>query len=177
MAHTKIDPDLIGIWLIPGQPQTYEITEDGGYFIAEPDENLRFQDDGAVMVWGGRHYSRIMGEGSTPVGTWREEATGDGWDFTADQGYSILSSAFDEGAETFTGIWALRNHGTSLWICEKQADLETDGAHLNFKTPGGDQLRYGYAIGDGTLSLLNPESWLEVSRYISAERMVRSAHS
>lgn len=174
MADPKIDPALIGIWLLPGRPQTYEITEDGGYFIAEPDETLNFQDEGEVMIWGGRRYSRILGDGATPVGTWREEDTGDGWDFTEDQGYSVLSAATGDGGETFTGIWALRNRGTSLWTCEKQADLETDGAHLSFKTPGGDVLRYGYAADEGVLSLLDPETWTELSRYISAERMVRS---
>lgn len=174
MADTQIDPALVGIWLLPGRPQTYEITEDGGYFIAEPDENLRFQDAGGVMIWGGRRYNRILGEGDTPIGTWREDDTGDGWDFTADQGYSVLSAATDEGGETFTGIWALRNGGTSLWTCEKQAQLETDGAHLSFKTPNGEHLRYGYAAEDGVLSLLDPETWLELSHYISAERMVRS---
>ena len=174
MADTLIDAALIGIWLLPGQPQTYEITEDGEYFIAEPEEPLSFDGAGAIMNWGGRRYLRIVGEGETPVGTWREEATGDGWDFTADHAYTILMSAPDP-QETFTGIWALRNEGTSLWTCEKQADIKTDGAHLTFVTPAGEPLSYGYASSDGVLSLLDPDTWLEVSRYISAERMVRSA--
>lgn len=178
MTQTKIDSALIGIWLLPGQPQTYEITEDGGYFIAEPDETLSFQGGGAHMTWGGRSYTRIIGDGETPVGTWREEATGDGWDFTADHAYTILSTglrATEDAGETFTGIWALRNKGTSLWTCEKQADIETDGAHLTFVTQTGERLSYGYAVSEGMLSLLDPDTWLELSRYISAERMVRSA--
>lgn len=172
MTHTKFDPALIGIWLLPGHPETYEISAGGGYFIAEPHETVIIKEGGAVMTWGGRRYIRVLGEGSTPVGTWQEEATGDAWDFTDDQGYSVLTAA----AQTFTGIWALRNHGTSLWTCEKQADLETDGAHLIFNTPAGEQLKYGYAVEDGILSILDPATWLEVSRYISAERMVRNAH-
>lgn len=178
MTKAKFDPTLIGIWLLPGQPQTYEITEDGGYFIAEPDESLSFHNNGAQMTWGGRAYSRIIGEGDTPIGTWREEATGDGWDFTADHAYSILSAATHDNpdaGETFTGIWALRNEGTSLWTCEKQADIEADGAHLTFVTTAGERLSYGYGVADGILSLLDPDTWLELTRYISAERMVRSA--
>lgn len=174
MTQTAIDPALVGIWLLPGQPQTYEITEDGGYFIAEPDETLSFHDGGAQMFWGSRTYTRIIGEGQTPIGTWREEDTGDGWDFTADQAYTILSAG-EDGGETFTGIWALRDEGTSLWTCERQADIEADGAHLTFVTCAGERLSYGYAVADGMLSLLDPDTWLELSRYISAERMVRSA--
>lgn len=174
---SPIDPALVGIWLLPGQPQTYEITEDGSYFIAEPDESLSFQNDGEQMIWGGRVYTRILGEGATPIGTWREEATGDGWDFTADHAYTILSAATDttDAGETFTGIWSLRNEGTSLWTCEKQADIEVDGAHLTFITPSDDRLSYGYATEDGLFSLLDPDTWQELTRYISAERMVRSA--
>ncbi|OAN71181.1 hypothetical protein A8B78_20325 [Jannaschia sp. EhC01] len=174
MTSTLLDPSLIGIWLLPGQPQTYEITEDGSYYIAEPDEALSFTDGGAQMIWGGRTYTRVIGEGMTPVGTWREDDTGDGWDFTADHAYTILS-ATDETGETFTGIWALRNDGTSLWTCEKQADIETDGAHLTFITPSGERLSYGYTVDEGLLSLLDPDTWQELTRYISAERMVRSA--
>lgn len=177
MTQTPIDPELIGIWLLPGQPQTYEITENGSYFIAEPEEALSFQDDGAQMTWGGRPYTRIIGDGETPIGTWREEATGDGWDFTADHAYTILSAAADadDPGETFTGIWSLRNDGTSLWTCEKQANIVVDGAHLTFVTTSGDRLSYGYSVADGLLSLLDPDTWLELTRYISAKRMVRSA--
>lgn len=180
MSHTKVDPDLVGIWLLPGQPQTYEITADGGYFIAEPDETLSFQDGGDRMIWGGRPYVRVIGEGKTPIGTWREEDTGDGWDFTPDHAYTVLSAGsashgIAEAGETFTGIWALRNEGTSLWTCEKQSLVETDGAHLSFLTATGEKLTYGYAVSDGTLSLLDPDTWIELTRYISAERMVRSA--
>lgn len=177
MTDTDIDPALVGIWLVPGQPQTYEITADGGYFVAEPDAVLRFQDEGAVMVWGGRRYRRVLGEGATPIGTWIEDETGDAWDFTDDNGYSVLSPAVGDDGLTFVGIWALRNHGTSLWACEKQAELELDGAHLSFKTSTGEILRYGYATDDGMLTLLDPETWTELSRYISAERMVRSART
>lgn len=176
MTPTSLDPTLVGIWLLPGQPQTYEITEDGSYYIAEPDEGLSFQDAGARMIWGGRSYTRIIGQGDTLVGTWREDDTGDGWDFTADHAYTILS-ANDASGETFNGIWALRNEGTSLWTCEKQADIQTDGAHLTFVTPAGERLSYGYSVSEGLLFLLDPDTWQELTRYISAERMVRSAAS
>lgn len=174
MTQRTLDTALIRIWLLPGQPQTYEITDDGGYFIAEPEEPLRFSADGAQMIWGGRSYTRVLGEGQTPVGTWREDATGDGWDFTEDHAYSILTAS-GTTSETFTGIWALRNRGTGLWICEKQAVVETDGAHLSFVTPSGDRLTYGYTVADGVLTLLDPDTWQELTRYISAERMVGSA--
>lgn len=174
MTQTSLDPALIGIWLLPGQPQTYEITDDGSYYIAEPDEPLRFENGNATMVWGDRRYTRVMGEGATPVGTWREEDTGDGWDFTADFAYTILSTN-DGSGETFTGIWALRNEGTSLWACEKQADIETDGAYLTFVTPSGERLSYGYAVAEGFLSLLDADTGHELTRYFSAERMLRSA--
>lgn len=174
MSETSIDPTLIGIWLLPGQPQTYEITEDGSYYIAEPDEPLHFQGDGEQMIWGGRTYTRVIGSGLTPVGTWREDQTGDGWDFTEDRAYTILS-ATDQTGETFTGIWALRNKGTSLWTCEKQADIETNGAHVTFETPLGERFKYGYGVDEGVFTLLDPDTWQDLTRYISAERMVRSA--
>lgn len=173
MSPHPLDPALIGIWLLPGHPQTYEVTGDGSYYIAEPDEPVSFQTGGAQMTWGGRTYTRVIGSGQSPVGTWREDGTGDGWDFTDDCAYTILSATDDTG-ETFTGIWALRNEGRSLWTCEKQADIETDGAHIAFVTPLGERFTYGYGVDNGILTLFDPDTWLELTRYVSAERMVRS---
>lgn len=168
MTSLHIDPDLIGIWLLPGEPQTYEVEGDGSYHIADPDEPVRFEENGAAMIWGGRRFSRAQGDGDTPVGTWCEDATGDGWDFTEDHGLTILT-ANPVAPQTFIGIWALRNGGHSLWIREKHADLEADGAHLTFHLATGDVLRYGYAVDDGVLALLDPDNWTEIARYIAAD--------
>lgn len=174
MTDPQIDPSLHGIWLLPGEPQTYEITETGGYFIAEPDEALSFQHGGAVMIWGGRRYLRTEGAGETPVGTWREEDTGDGWDFAGDQAVTILLADAPDGPG-LTGIWGLREDGTSLWTCEKRAQITTDGAHLIFETVEGDILRYGYSVSEDVLSLMDPETWSEITRYVSAALFIQSA--
>lgn len=174
MSDAQIDPDLVGIWLLPGQPQTYEITGAGHYLIAEPEELLDFVEDGRIMVWGGRRYLRTEGGGETPVGTWREEATGDGWDFTEDHAVTILMA--DPGAgPPITGIWALRDNGASLWTCEKRADLTADGAHLSFRMIGGDVLRYGYSVSTDVLTLLDPDTWTELTRYVSANLFIETA--
>jgi hypothetical protein len=167
MTDPSINPALVGIWLQPGQPQTYEITADGAYHIADPEEPLRFEEDGAVMIWGDRRFARTEGAGETPIGTWREEETGDGWDFASDQGLTILST--EPGEErAFTGIWALRDDGRSLWTREKRADLTCDGAHLTYAMVSGEVYRYGYSVDDDVLSLLDPDTWEELTRYISA---------
>lgn len=174
MSDTSIDPQLVGIWLLPGEPQTYEITETGFYFIAEPDESLSFRDDGVVMMWGGRRYLRTEGAGETPVGTWREELTGDGWDFADDHAVTILLAEDPDGPGV-TGIWGLREGGTSLWTCEMRAQVRTDGAHLVFETVDGDTLRYGYAVTEDILSLMDPDTWTEITRYVSASLFVQAA--
>jgi len=167
MSDPSIDPQLAGIWLLPGEPQTYEITATGAYFIAEPDDPLVFQRDGAVMIWGGRRYLRTLGEGATPVGTWREETTGDGWDFTDDHAVAILLADAPDGPGV-TGIWGLREGGTRLWTCEKRAQVSSDGAHLVFETVDGEVLRYGYCVTEDILSLTDPDTWTELTRYVSA---------
>lgn len=167
MTQASLDPDLVGIWLLPGQPQTYEITADGGYHIADPEEPVHFEDGGAIMVWGARRFRRTEGAGETPIGTWREEETGDGWDFSDDQELTILST--EPGAEhAFTGIWALRDEGRSLWSREKRADLTCDGAHLTYYMVSGEVYRYGYSVDADVLSLLDADTWSELTRYISA---------
>jgi hypothetical protein len=174
MNDISIDPALVGIWLLPGEPQTYEITDSGGYFIAEPEEPVTFESDGAVMVWGGRRYLRTEGAGETPIGTWREEETGDAWDFTEDQAVSILiAEAPDE--DSLTGIWALRDEGHALWTCEHRAQITSDGAHLVFQTDEGNSLRYGYSVTEDVLSLLDPDTWEEVTRYVSAALFIQTA--
>lgn len=167
----SLDPRLVGIWLLPGQPQTYEITADGGYHIADPEEPLAFEAGGEVMLWGGRRYLRATGAGATPIGTWREEETGDGWDFEPGCGLTILSGDPVTDAEVaFVGIWALRHAGRSLWTCEKRAELASDGRHLTYSMVTGETYRYGYSVEDGVLCLLDPSSGTELTRYIAADR-------
>ncbi|WP_224816014.1 hypothetical protein [Hasllibacter sp. MH4015] len=173
MNDAPLDPALIGIWLLPGQPQTYEITEDGKYHFAEPEEPVNFSEDGATMIWGGRVYHRSGTGGETPVGTWREHDTGDGWDFTEDHGLTILTA--DPGQDrAFVGIWALRDDGQSLWVRETHANLETDGAHLTYHMSTGEVFRYGYSVSNGILTLMDPETWAELTRYVSATRLQQS---
>ncbi len=173
MSEILIDPALVGIWLVPGASQTYEITDAGSYFIAEPDDQVHFQNDGSVMVWGYRRYIRTEGAGNTPVGTWREEDTGDGWDFTADQAVTILI-ADPEQDDSITGIWALRDAGKNLWVCEERARITCDGAHLVFHTVEGDSFRYGYTVNEDVLSLMDPDNWTELTRYVSAALFIQT---
>lgn len=164
MSKTQIDPNLIGIWLLPGEQQTYEITETGDYLIGEPEEPLKFEDGSRLMTWGARRFRRADSDGIGLIGTWIEAGTGDAWDFADGQELTILTA--DE--TLITGIWALRDRGRCLWHCEKHATLNTDGAHLEFRFSAGDRLRYGYTVTGDVLSLLDPASWTELTRYISS---------
>ncbi len=165
MSDAPIDPSLVGIWLLPGQPQTYQITETGDYLIGEPEEELRFEGGGRTMIWGARQFTRASDHGVGLIGTWLEDETGDAWDFTDDQAVTILTG--DE--MLISGIWALRDGGRCLWHCEKRATVSTDGAHLEFHFLGGDSTRYGYSVSGEILSLLDPESWVELTRYINSD--------
>lgn len=167
MTDSPIDHALVGIWIVPGEPQTYEITQTGDYYIAEPEAPLSFEEDGAVMIWGGRRYLRRFGTGETPIGTWHEEETGDGWDFTPGHTVTILLADAPD-SQGLSGLWGLRTDGKSLWTCEKCAKITTDGAHLVFETPEGDILRYGYWVTEDVLSLMDPDTWSELTRYVSA---------
>jgi len=160
-----LDPSLVGIWLLPGQSQTYEITDTGEYLIGEPEEPIRFENDNQTMIWGGRAFARAAPGGRGLVGTWLEEATGDAWDFSDDQALAILTK---DGA-VIPGIWSFRDQGRCLWHCENRANVTSDGAHLEFHFHSGDTLRYGYAADGEVLSLLDPETWLELTRYVSSE--------
>jgi hypothetical protein len=164
MSETRIDPSLVGIWLLPGQPQTYEITETGDYLIGEPEEPLQFENGSREMIWGARRFQRADAGGFGLIGTWIEEGTGDAWDFADGQELTILTA--DE--TLITGVWALRDQGRCLWHCEKRATLHTDGAHLEFRFLAGDTLRYGYGVSGDVLSLLDPASWTELTRYVSS---------
>lgn len=173
MKETPFDPSLVGIWLLPGQPQTYEITETGDYLIGEPEEPLHFEDGARAMVWGARRFERAGAKGVGLVGTWIEEETGDAWDFADGQELTILAA----DGTVITGIWALRDQGRCLWHCEKRAVLSSDGAHLEFHFLSGEVSRYGYAASGDVLSLLDPESWSELTRYVSSELYLQTVAS
>ncbi|MBF9043044.1 hypothetical protein HKCCE4037_06885 [Rhodobacterales bacterium HKCCE4037] len=173
MSEHKIDPDLVGIWLLPGQPQTYEIYENGDYLIGEPEESLRFEDADNRMIWGDRRFRRSGDHGVGLIGTWLEEDTGDAWDFTEDQAVTILT----EDETLITGIWALRDQGHSLWHCEKRASVTSDGAHVEFSFVSGETARYGYTVKADVLCLLDPENWTELTRYLNSNLYLESVAS
>lgn len=166
-----VDPALIGIWIVPGQPFTYEVDAEGGYHIAGPEEPLSFAEDGATMIWGPRRYRREDGAGQTPVGQWREDESGDTWRFEADGAYRLEAP---DGAVD-TGIWGLRDAGAALWVREQRAHLATDGAHLTLVTADGGQSRYGYTVRAGIWILLDPVNWAELSRFFTPEEIARRA--
>ena len=164
MTDAFTDPNLVGIWLLPGQPQTYQITETGDYLIGEPEEPFRFEDGGQAMHWGSRVFHRADEHGVTLVGTWIDTETGDAWDFTEDHAVTILTA----DGTPITGFWGLRDEGRSLWHCEKRATVSADGAHLEFQFLGGGAQRYGYSVDRDVLCLLDPEKWTELTRYINS---------
>jgi hypothetical protein len=70
MSHAAIDPELPGIWIIPGEQTTYEIDQDGNYHIADPAQPLTVAADGAAMIWGRTRFDRIGGDSDAPIGAW-----------------------------------------------------------------------------------------------------------
>lgn len=180
MTDTSLDPDLVGIWIVPGQPQTYEVSPDGVFHVADPEEPIAFEDGGRIMTYGERRLIRQVGTGETPVGGWSDVETHDIWAFGTDQSYSMHIDGTTE-----TGIWALRDNGSTLWVCEDRAKLTADGAYLTFHTGpdpatglGAPQaLHYGYTVNDGIWRLLDPENWSELTRYVSLERLERMARA
>ncbi|AHM02920.1 hypothetical protein roselon_00479 [Roseibacterium elongatum DSM 19469] len=176
MSDAPLDPDLIGIWIVPGQPQTYEVSPDGVFHVADPEEPLAYEEDGRIMTFGARRLIRQVGSGETPVGGWSDVETRDIWAFGQDQSYSVNADGVTE-----TGMWSLRDGGDSLWLCEDRATITTDGAHLTFRTGpdaatglGAPQaLRYGYTVEDGIWRVLDPDRWTELTRYVSLARLER----
>lgn len=158
---TAIDPDLIGIWVIPGTPFTYEVDAAGQYHIGNPEVPIAFSAGGTVMSWGPEILDRQSGSGDTPVGTWIERGTGAEWTFAADGSYTVLWDGV-----TDTGIWALRQNGTTLWTRELRAALATNGAQVVFTTTSGGTFTYGYTVGAGVWTLFDPVTWSEVARYL-----------
>lgn len=161
-AMVSFDPDLVGIWIVPGERRTYEVMADGSYHIADPEEPVRFDDGGAVMIWGPRRHRRLEGSGATPLGRWRAEATGEDWVFAADGGYTVTA-----GGQADIGIWALRRGGTALWTRELNAQLTANGAEVTFHPIAGGPVRFGYTVKDGVWTLLDPRDWSELARYVA----------
>ncbi len=166
---STIDPDLIGIWIIPGEPATYEVMSDGSYHVADPEEPLSFEDGGATMVWGPRRHMRLDGSGKTPVGKWREAASRDEWVFERDGSYSVTGQG-----NTDTGIWALRSGGTALWTRELNAQLSSNGAQVTFTPVSGGSYTFGYTVADGVWTLLDANDWTELARYVSPSAMAKT---
>ncbi len=167
---SSLDPDLIGIWILPGKPQTYEVLGDGTYHVADPEEPLSFEDGGATMVWGPRRHMRLDGSGTSPVGRWREEDSQDEWQFNADGSYAVTGQG-----NTDTGIWALRSGGTALWTRELNAHITSDGAQVTFDAINGTSVTFGYTVADGVWTLLDPTDWRELARYVSPSTIAQTA--
>jgi hypothetical protein len=156
-----IDPRLIGIWVVPGEPRTYEVDAHGVYHVADPESAVTFEAGGAVMQWEGEAHDRLSGAGLTPEGRWRGRVTGAEWEFAADGGYTVtLDGATDRG------IWALRQEGATLWTREEVATLTTTGAEVTYALREGGTATYGYTVEAGVWTLLDPASWAVLARFI-----------
>jgi len=158
---SSIDPDLIGIWIVPGAGATYEVAPDGSYHVADPEAELQFEDDGATMLWGAVRLVRMQGAGDTPLGRWKDEASGEIWWFARDGQYEVTAPGLLD-----RGIWALRDGGTALWIREYRARLETNGAQVLFHPVDGAPLTYGYTVANGAWTLHDATTWAELARYL-----------
>jgi hypothetical protein len=158
---SAIDPRLVGIWVVPGEPRTYEVDAEGLYHVADPESPVTFEEGGRVMQWEGEAHDRLSGAGATPEGRWRGRVTGAEWDFAADGGYTVtLDGATDRG------IWALRQGGTALWTREEVARLTTTGAEVTYDLREGGTVTYGYTVEAGVWTLLDPTTWAVLTRFI-----------
>ena len=155
-----IDPRLVGVWVIPGEPRTYEVDAEGGYHVADPESPVSFEAEGRVMHWEGEAHDRLSGAGDTPEGRWRGRDTGADWHFSPGGGYEVTL----DGA-TDIGIWALRQDGTALWTREEVARLATDGAQVTYTLRDGSTVVYGYTVENGAWTLHDPTTWDELTRF------------
>lgn len=156
-----IDPQLIGIWIVAGEPRTYEVDAAGVYHVADPESPVRFDAGSTVMQWEGEAHDRLSGSGATPEGRWRGRDTGAEWDFAADGRYTVtLDGATDRG------IWALRQGGTALWTREEVATLTTTGAEVTYSLREGGTVTYGYTVGGGVWTVHDPSTWVELARFV-----------
>ncbi|WP_071672635.1 hypothetical protein [Nioella nitratireducens] len=161
MSSPQIDPDLPGIWIIPGEETTYEIEPDGSYHVADPAQPLTVAGDGATMIWGRTRLARIGGDGAAPLGAWRDRDHGDEWLFQADGTYL---QRWSDGEKT-TGIWVHRDSDYSLWTREYRGQVETDGARITFVLPSEPAVTYGYTADAESWILLDPETWDKLVEY------------
>jgi len=165
-----LDPRLVGIWVIPGEPRTYEVDAEGGYHVADPESPVTFEEGGNVMHWEGEAHERQSGAGETPEGRWRGRDTGADWTFASDGTYEVTL----DGA-TDIGIWALRQGGSALWTREEVARLVTDGAQVTYTLRDGGTVVYGYTVKDGAWTLHDPKTWDELARFVDPSVLPGSA--
>lgn len=157
----ELDPRLVGIWIVPGEPRTYEVGADGTYHVADPESPVSYENGGTVMRWEGEAHDRLEGQGETPEGRWRGRDTGAEWSFNEDGSYSVLL----DGA-TDIGIWALRDEGRALWTREQVARLHGNGAELVYDLRQGGSVTYGYTASADIWTLHDPVTWVERARYV-----------
>lgn len=169
MRDHAIDPDLPGIWIIPGEPATYEVEPDGSYHIADPARPMTVTGNGSMLVWGRTRLERIGGDGPAPLGAWRDRDHGDEWLFREDGTYL---QRWSDGERT-TGIWVLREEDGTLWTREYRGQLETDGARVRFDLPSQkDPVTYGYTVDGEAWVLMDPETWTRLVEYRRPNRAV-----
>jgi len=157
---TRVDPDLVGIWLVPQSDRTYEVEADGSYHVADAESPVSYSAAGAVMHWQFEDFDRQAGTGETPVGKWLGRSTGEQWQFTDDGRYRVQIDGIAD-----TGIWALRQGGAKLWTRELQAYLTTNGATVTFTFREGGSITYGYTVSAGTWTLHDASTWADVARF------------
>ena len=156
-----IDPDLPGIWIIPGEPATYEVAPDGGYHIAEPSAPISIHRGGQAMTWDGVEFDSVLGADASVEGVWRNRATLDEWYFRPDGSYTLH---WTDGEEAH-GIWSAQDEGATLWAREHLGRIETNGAEVTFILADGPPARYGYTVGRESWTLMDPQSWKVLIEY------------
>lgn len=161
MPDRRIDPDLIGIWIIPGEAATYEICDDARYHISEPAAAISFHQDAQRLTWGRAEFDRIMGDGTGLEGVWRDCETRDQWYFRDDGSYTLR---WHDGENTH-GIWALQDSNTSLWTREYLARIETNGAEVTFYLQNGRSVTYGYTVNRDVWTLMKAGTWNNLIEY------------
>ena len=161
MSDPQIDPDLLGIWIIPGEPATFEVCSDGSYHIAEAATDFALFRGGRFLQWGNTALERILGDGDRIEGVWRVRESGDEWYFRPDGSYTLH---WPDGEEAH-GIWAVQEDGTKLWTREELGRIDTTGAEVSFHLHSGPPIRYGYTADAQTWTLMNPETWAVLIEY------------
>jgi len=161
MSDPQIDPDLLGIWIIPGEPATFEVSPDGGYHIAEAAAAFSILREGRLLNWGDAILERVLGDGAQIEGVWRTRNSGDEWYFRPDGSYTLH---WPDGEEAH-GIWTVQEDGTKLWTREELGRIDTTGAEVSFHLHSGTPIRYGYTADAETWTLMNPETWAVLVEY------------